>query len=89
MLHVLENVILLAEEQRLAPERLVTSADEEVAEGHAGESRAERQHRERNQHHQRRFMRRMFAVAMIAVTMIVMRWPAGSPPSRRAGRRRS
>ena len=62
-----------SKEQRLAPERLVAPADEEIAEGHAGESRADRQHCERNQHHQRRFMRGMIAVAVIPVTMTVMR----------------
>ena len=73
VLHVLEKVVVRTEEQRVAPERLVSSADEEIAEGHAGESRAERQHCERDQHHQRRFMRGVIAVAMIPVTMSAMR----------------
>ena len=65
MLHVLEKVVLLAEEQRLPPERLVAAADEEIAESHSGECRAERQHSERDQHTERRFMRGMIAVAVI------------------------
>ncbi len=89
MLHVLEKMIVRAKEQRLPPEPFVTSADEEVAESHAGESRADGQHRERDQHHHRRFMRRMIAMAMIPMPMTIMRVGQARRPVAALCRRRS
>ena len=42
-MHGVQDVVVRALEQRLAPERLVAVADEEVLEGEAGGDRAERQ----------------------------------------------
>src|ERR1700689_270334 len=80
MLHLLEEVIVWPEKQRMTPERLVASADEEIAKSHSGERRPHRQHSERGQHNERRFMRVMIAVAMISMPRSIMRAGSARPP---------
>ena len=53
LVHVVQDVVVLAVEERRAPELVLALADEVVVEHEAGDDRAERQNSQRDQHDRR------------------------------------
>ena len=79
MLHIFEDVVGLADEERVAPEMVEALADEGMVEREARQQRARRQDGERHEHHEWRFMHRMLAVAVPAMArMCVVRMIAAA-----------